>query len=298
MRARQTLDKHDFSSKNERKERKKIKKKKRKSFHAGPGTGLISSSIVSDDGDGVVCGVCRKWPNLQRIPIYLSSHLSALCDGAIDLIRFPYGIGSPKHIVFVWRICTFTFGYCWSVQSPRKKSFFYHFWFLAGVWLRWLRLHGVGMHLVPVRTTYAHTNERGSVGINMRRQKNYCTLSGILWNSLAFLRMLCNLCVSVYNRVRGVRDFFGRSIGCSLCTRAHMMYELRHQHTHKHTLPNNKNGHNSKRWMDFHGHPTANTHTQIRALLVEIWSKSNRKNPSARRWRPFESPIKINYNTK
>lgn len=101
MRARQTLDKHDFSSKNERKERKKIKKKKRKSFHAGPGTGLISSSIVSDDGDGVVCGVCRKWPNLQRIPNYLSSHLSALCDGAIDLIRFPYGVGSPKHIVFV-----------------------------------------------------------------------------------------------------------------------------------------------------------------------------------------------------
>lgn len=267
MRARQTLDKHESSSKTERKT-----KKKTQVVSCSSGTGLISSLFVWDDGDGGVrCVRVSKNGQTYNEFQFIYHHIYLPCVMA-QSIWFVYRISALRGTLFS---SAYPCIHYWLLLSGPiiEKKFLSHFW-----WRRWFRLHGgfvsgVGMYLFLYgRRTCTQTHGMAWGSLNLRRQK-FVRLRGyfeIQW----YFSARCNLCMYIVGCIEWERcTRFLWSIGCSLCTRAHMMYEPRHQHTHTHTLALArlviiKTGTTADvRWSFMGTQPHADTHT--RAWLVE-----------------------------
>lgn len=227
-----------------------------------------------------VCEWRGKWPNLQRFPI-IYYYVYLLCDGPTDLIRSPHRIvcfflSPPKHIVFVRRMRAFVrlllLGPTTSLNTIEKVSFpFLVFrWTCVASIARWIvvAVHGRTHTIVPAQHA---------------APKLYA------FRGYHFVSRRCFPCTKrsrekESGRERGARDFFGRSIGFSLCIRAQMMYGSRLCDTHTYACTPN----NNERSMGFHGH----THTTI---VENNLAKNSTLHVVAAR--PFKSPIKINYTT-
>lgn len=211
-----------------------------------------------------------------------------VCDGAIDLIRLPHGIGCPSHIVFVGvSVHSLRLSLIGPIIDTQKKKTFFS---ISGLSIRFLSKRR-RLQVVLVCTCSCTDDVRAPTQTHAAPIYWYAfgdTFGGISRHAVTSACILHEIPLDVHLDVH-------------YYVRAH---DVRHTNTQAHArLVTVKTGGRADFRWSFMATQTTNSHTHTHACLVEN-NLAKKKKKKKNKTTPFvvgvhlNLPIKINYTTK